>query len=347
MPIAINIQEFLELSKLHPVLDVRSPGEFEYGHIPGAHTLPLFSDEERAIVGTAYKQASRESAVNKGLSFFGPKMKELADAAKKINSGNTFIVHCWRGGMRSASVAWLLELYGHKVYLLRGGYKSFRKAVLESYNDEREILILGGRTGSAKTLILKEFIKLGEQVIDLEALAHHKGSSFGALGEKPQPSQEMFENELFSHLCKTDKTKTVWLEDESGMIGSRVIPKLFYEKMRRSRTFFLDIPFALRLNYLNEEYGKFASEDLKNAISRITKKLGGLETKTALEAIDTGDTKAAFEICLKYYDKTYDYGKNKREPKTVVICPFDALNIEGIAKEIIKMSSSKINHIER
>ena len=342
MPTAINIQEFLELSKQHPVLDVRSPGEFEYGHIPGAHTLPLFSDEERAVVGTAYKQVSREVAVNKGLAFFGPKMKELADDAKKISSGNTFIVHCWRGGMRSASVAWLLELYGCKIYLLRGGYKSFRKAVLESFNEKRNILILGGRTGSAKTLILKEFVKQGEQVVDLEALAHHKGSSFGALGEKEQPSQEMFENKLFCHLFETDKNKTVWLEDESGMIGCRVIPKLFYEKMRGNRTFFLDIPFESRLNYLTDEYGKFDSEGLKDAIRRITKKLGGLETKTALEAIDKEDKKTAFEICLKYYDKTYEYGKNKREPKTVVNCSFVELNVEKIAKEIIKMSKELV-----
>ena len=335
MPTPINIQEFLELSELHPILDVRSPGEFEYGRIPGAHSLPLFSDEERAIVGTAYKQVSRESAVNKGLAFFGPKMKELADSAKKLNKENTFLVHCWRGGVRSASVAWLLELYGYKVYLLRGGYKSFRRMALEGFNEERKILILGGRTGSAKTLILKEFVDLGEQVVDLEHLAHHKGSSFGALGEKPQPSQEMFENELFFQLYKTDKNKILWLEDESGMIGSRVIPKMFFEKMRSCNSFFLDIPFDVRLEYLNDEYGKFDPEDLKDAIKRITKRLGGGDTKIALEAIDNKDTKSAFEICLKYYDKTYDYGKNKRQPETVITCPFNTLNVEGIAKEII------------
>jgi tRNA 2-selenouridine synthase len=338
VPTSINIQEFLELSEQHPILDVRSPGEFEYAHIHGAHSLPLFSNEERAIVGTAYKQVSRESAVNKGLAFFGPKMKELADKAKKINSGKTFLVHCWRGGMRSASVAWLLELYGFKVYLLRGGYKSFRRTVLETFNEERQILILGGRTGSAKTLILKEFVNLGEQVVDLEHLAHHKGSSFGALGETPQPTQEMFENELFFQLFKTDKNKTIWLEDESGMIGSRSIPKMFFEKMRTSRTFFLDIPFEIRLNYLTEEYGVFAAEDLKDAIRRITKKLGGAEAKAALEAIDNGDNKAAFEICLKYYDKTYDYGKNRRDQESVTICPFDTLNIDKIAAEIISKS---------
>ncbi len=338
MPTSINIQEFLALSEQHPILDVRSPGEFEYGHIPGAHSLPLFSNEERAIVGTAYKQVSRESAVNKGLSFFGPKMKDLADDAKKISNGNTFLVHCWRGGMRSSSVAWLLELYGCKVYLLCGGYKSFRKKVLDSFNEEREILILGGRTGSAKTLILKEFVSLGEQVVDLEQLAHHKGSSFGALGEKPQPTQEMFENELFSQLYKTNKNKTLWLEDESGMIGSRVIPKLLFEKMRSSRTFFLDIPFDVRLQYLTDEYGKFNPEDLTEAIKRIKKKLGGLGAKAALEAIDNGDTESAFAICLTYYDKAYDYGKNKREAETVINAPFDLLNIEEIAKEIIKKS---------
>ncbi len=231
MPTSVNIKEFLELSEKHPVLDVRSPGEFEYGHIPGAHSLPLFSNEERASVGTAYKQVSREAAVNKGLSFFVPKMKSLVDDAKTISNENISLVYCWRGGMRSSSVAWLLELYGFKVYLLRGGYKAFRRMTLESFNEERKILNLGGRTGSGKTLILKELSNLGEQVVDLEQLANHKGSTFGALGEKPQPTQETFENELFFRLYKTDKNKAIWLEDESNMIGSRAIPKLFFEKV--------------------------------------------------------------------------------------------------------------------
>ena len=334
MPTSVNIQEFLDLSKQHPILDVRSPGEYEYGHIPAAHSLPLFSDEERAIVGTAYKQVSRESAVNKGLAFFITKTKELVDAAKIVSNEKTFLVHCWRGGMRSSSVAWLLELYGFKVYLLHGGYKAFRRTVLESFSEDRNILILGGRTGSAKTLILKELTKLGEQTIDLEHLAHHKGSTFGALGEKPQPTQETFENELFFQLYKTDTSKPVWLEDESNMIGSRAVPKILFEKIRKGNTVFLDIPFEVRLQYLTEEYGKFDPENLKAAITRITKRLGGLGTKIALEAIDTGDTKTAFEICLRYYDKTYDYGKNKREPETIVNYPFDTLNIEEIAKKI-------------
>jgi tRNA 2-selenouridine synthase len=301
--------------------------------------LPLFTNEERAIIGTAYKQVSRELAVNKGLEFFGPKMKELVKSAKKINSGTTFLVHCWRGGMRSGSVAWLLELYGFKVYLLKGGYKSFRNFALESFFEDRKMLVLGGRTGSGKTLILKELEKLGEQIIDLEKLAHHKGSSFGALGELPQPTQEMFENELFFQLLKSDKNKTVWLEDESNRIGARTIPQSLFEKMRACKNVFIDLPFEVRSEYLTQEYGKFAPEDLKDAIKRIEKRLGGLATKTAIEAIDSGDIKQAFELCLIYYDKTYTYGKNKRTPESVINCSFEKLEADFIAKGIKNYSS--------
>jgi tRNA 2-selenouridine synthase len=335
VPIPVHIPEFLELSKLYPVLDVRSPGEYASGHIPGAHSLPLFTDEERAIVGTAYKQASREVAVNRGLEIFGPKMKVLADEAKKIHKGNIFLVHCWRGGMRSGTVAWLLELYGFKVYVLRGGYKAFRRNALDSFGIERKIAILGGKTGSGKTLILKALVAKGEQVIDLEGLAHHKGSSFGALGEKAQPTQEMFENSLYMSLCKTDNNRVLWIEDESNMIGTKVIPKVFFTRMRSSPVFFLDIPFDVRLDYLTEVYGKFALGDLKEAISRITKKLGGQHAKAALEAMDNGDLKTAFGICLAYYDKTYEYGKSKRMPESIVSCPFQKIEAGEIAEVVI------------
>jgi tRNA 2-selenouridine synthase len=335
MPTPVQIHEFLELAKQHPILDVRSPGEYANGHIPGAHSLALFTDEERAIVGTAYKKVSREAAVNKGLALFGPKMQALADGAKKTTSGTIFLVHCWRGGMRSGTVAWLLELYGYKVYLLKGGYKSFRKNVLESFTEERKILVLGGKTGSGKTLVLKALATKGEQIVDLEKLAHHKGSSFGALGEKPQPTQEMFENELFIQLYTTDKLKRLWVENESSMIGNKVIPKSFFERMRSATTIFLDISDDVRLNYLTEEYGKFSKEELKDAIVRITKKLGGYDAKRALEAIDNNDLKGAFGICLVYYDKAYGYGKYQRAPETVTHYEFEELNAEFIADKII------------
>ena len=334
MPTPISILEFLELSKEHPVFDVRSPGEYNYGHIPIAHSLPLFTDEERAIVGTAYKQGSREAAVNKGIEFFGPKMKSIANEAKSKNKENVFLVHCWRGGMRSASVAWLLELYGHKVYLLKGGYKAYRKIVLEKFEEERELLILGGKTGSGKTLILQKLERMGEQIIDLEKLAHHKGSSFGALGETLQPTQEMFENELFFQLQSMDNYKRLWVEDESNLIGNRVIPKPLYVKMKTAKIFFLDLPFDIRVQHIIRQYGKFPKEDLKKSIERITKRLGGLSTKKALQAIDAGNLKDAFQLCLEYYDKTYDYGKSKRKKESLTNFIFEKLDIELIASKI-------------
>lgn len=334
MPTPLDIHEFLKLAETLPIFDVRSPSEYNYGHIPGAYSLPLFTDEERAIVGTAYKRVSREDAVNKGLAFFAPKMKLLANKAKKINNNSTFLVHCWRGGLRSGSVAWLLELYGFKVHTLRGGYKSFRKAAIESFSEERKMLILGGKTGSGKTIILHKLAEMGQQVIDLEQLAHHKGSTFGALGEQPQPSQEMFENELFFQLYKTDKNKIVWVENESVMIGNKVIPKAFFDHMRNSNSIFIDIPFEVRLNYLTEEYGKFDKADLKLAIERITKKLGGQHAKAALEAIDNNDLKSAFSICLTYYDRTYNSGKNQRPQETIIQYTFETLDTDFIAKKI-------------
>ena len=148
----ITIEQFLELAKQHPVLDVRSPGEYKHAHIPGAHSLPLFSDEERKNVGTAYKQQSRETAIKIGLDYFGGKMRGMVEEVEKLivdrgsltgkpsnneqRTSNNVLVHCWRGGMRSAGVAWLLDLYGYKVYTLVGGYKAYRKWVLAQFEKD-------------------------------------------------------------------------------------------------------------------------------------------------------------------------------------------------------------------
>ena len=195
MPVQkISIEEFLSLAKQYPVLDVRSPGEYTHAHIPTAHSLPLFTDEERKQVGTAYKQQSREAAIKIGLDYFGLKMRKMVEEIEGIvrsqESGvknlqasdselltpNSVLVHCWRGGMRSAAVAWLLDLYGFKVYLLVGGYKAYRKWILEQFEKDYNFNIIGGYTGSGKTLLVHELIKENKTVIDLEGLANHKGS---------------------------------------------------------------------------------------------------------------------------------------------------------------------------
>ena len=150
MPITkLSITEYLKLSKDHPVLDVRSPGEFSHAHIPGAYSLPLFSDEERKVVGTAYKQENREKAIKIGLSYFGNKMVSMIEEVEKLiadrkhsNISRSVLVHCWRGGMRSAGVAWLLDLYGFTVYTLSGGYKAYRNWVLKQFEGTYNIYVL-------------------------------------------------------------------------------------------------------------------------------------------------------------------------------------------------------------
>ena len=348
----LTIEEFLQLAKQHPVFDVRSPGEFIHAHIPNAISLPLFTDEERKIVGTAYKQQSKQAAIKLGLDFFGVKMKKMVEGVESLVADrkslaekshpltnndqqptNAVLVHCWRGGMRSAGVAWLLDLYGFKVYTLVGGYKVYRKWVLAQFEQQYNFKIIGGYTGSGKTLVLNELSKQ-HSTIDLEALAHHKGSAFGALGELPQPKQEMFENLLAERLADirwllAEKTPSqqandqrptcIWLEDESQRIGNLQIPMPLWYTIRKCPVYFLNIPFEERLDYLTEEYGKFTKEQLVNAIIRIQKRLGGLETKNAINHLLENNHKECFRILLTYYDKWYEKGLHNRENLTALL----------------------------
>lgn len=323
MPIQkLLIQDFLQLAEQHPVFDVRSPGEYNHAHIPGAYSLPLFTDEERAVVGTTYKQQSRQKAIKTGLDYFGPKMRKMVEEVEalcsKLQTANqqttNILVHCWRGGMRSAGVAWLLDLYGFKVYTLVGGYKAYRKWVREQFEKEYSFKIIGGYTGSGKTLVLQQ-LSQQHATINLEALANHKGSAFGAMG--PQPTQEMFENLLANAFNQqqtiNNKPQTIWLEDESQRIGNLQIPMPLWNTMRKSPVYFLDIPFEERLDYITEEYSKVEKEKLVNAVIRIQKRLGGLETKNAINYLLEDNHKESFRILLRYYDKWYLKGLYNRE----------------------------------
>jgi tRNA 2-selenouridine synthase len=332
----ITVEEFVKLSLAHPVFDVRSEGEFSHAHIPGAFNLPLFNNEERAVVGTIYKQSSRELAIKKGLEFFGPKMKDMIVFVEKTitqtNPENkTVLVHCWRGGMRSAGVAWLLDLYGFKVFTLVGGYKAFRNWVLSKFEQKFDFKILGGYTGSGKTIVLKALKEKGAAVVDLEGLAGHKGSAFGNIGLPKQTSQEMFENKLsveIEAIALNKPGQSIWLEDESQRIGTVNIPQPLWNHIRTCPVAFLDIPFEARLDYLVETYGKLDKTELGEAIKRIQKRLGGLETKMSLQFLEENNLKECFSILLKYYDKQYGKGLNNRpEPKpTITTIPTVVVN---------------------
>jgi tRNA 2-selenouridine synthase len=441
MPIQkIEITEFLALSKKHLLIDVRSPSEYTHAHIPNAKNIALFNDEQRKIIGTAYKQENKQVAIKLGLDFFGPKMRKIVEEVEQMSVGNwqlaiasvqraggtgqmaegkwqvaggsgqfaesniqnepdcplppatCILIHCWRGGMRSQAVAWLLDLYGFNVYLLQGGYKAYRNWVLQQFEKEYNFKILGGYTGSGKTYLLEALQKNGETVIDLEGIASHKGSALGALGMGKQPTQEMFENKLAKelyeksfltntletnnteesinnaqHSSSTPNNKSIcvepitncqlpteniqpstanciWLEDESQRIGLVQLPIMLWNKMRSSKVFFIDIPFEERLEFLTKEYGLHKKEDLVNAIMRIQKRLGGLETKNAINFLLENNFKESFRILLNYYDKYYLKGLYNRENAEELINKIQAKNVQ--AEDNLKKIKPKLSYFD-
>ena len=333
----ININDFLELAKSHLVIDVRSPSEYAYAHIPNAQSMPLFTDEERKVVGTAYKQLSRENAIKFGLDYFGPNMRKMVERVELLSkvsdsqphTSKKILVHCWRGGMRSGAVSWLLNLYGFQVFTLEGGYKGYRNYILQQFERPFNFKIIGGFTGSGKTPLLYGLQKNKQEIIDLEGIANHKGSALGGIGQEPQPSQEMFENLLGTELAKYDETTPIFLEDESQRIGNMQIPMAMWHNMRKSVVYFMDIPFEERLDYLTAEYGKQNKTDLVNAIMRIQKRLGGLETKNAINYLLENNFKESFRILLKYYDKWYEKGLYNRENPAELITKIEAQSIDN------------------
>ena len=303
---ALSPEAFLAFAKSAPTLDVRSPAEFAAGHMPGAVSMPLFSNEERGIVGTAYQQLGHLPAYQIGLEIVGPKMAGFVKQATELaGEGNPIGLYCWRGGMRSGSVGWLLSQGGFIINTLRGGYKAYRTYVQSHLEKAWPLVVLGGPTGSGKTDVLKAMAAKGTQVIDLEGLANHKGSAFGGIGQAAQPRIEMFENELVARLLAFDTIQPIWVEDESQSIGHVFIYGPFFEQMRRAPFFRLNTAFEVRVERLVTEYAGLPDEELVNAIGKIAKRMGPQHAKVALECLKQGNYADVARIALAYYDKAY------------------------------------------
>lgn len=295
------------------ILDVRSPGEFSHAHIPGAINLPLFSDSERSQVGTTYKKVGREAAIEQGLAIVGPKLHDFVKQAKQHVKNDIAKVHCWRGGMRSSSMAWLLSTAGLKTATLKGGYKAFRQWVLSTFSVKHRIFVIGGLTGSGKTQILQALKQNGEQILDLESLANHRGSSYGMLGMPLQPSNEHFENKIAVEWAAFDPARPVWMEDESRLIGSCKIPDSLFSLMRAAPLFIVKKPFSERLGQLLKDYGSADRKQLIEATQRISRRLGSLRAKEIIQAIEAGRLDKAIEMTLQYYDAAYLKGIDQRK----------------------------------
>jgi len=334
----ITIGQYLKHHLSLPLVDVRSPAEYKKGHIPNAVNVPIFSDEERAVVGTAYKQESKERAIEIGMEYVQPKLRHFIDETLRAASQQTVVVHCWRGGMRSRSFAQHLVENGFaQVYVIESGYKAFRKHVLHAFEVDAQLIILGGYTGSAKTELLKQIQQTSDQqVIDLEGLANHRGSAFGGIGQDPQPTVEQFENNVFWEWKDMDLTRQVWVEDESRAIGTVMIPEALFGKMRSQRMYFLDISRDERARHLVKGYGESDREKLKDSITRISSRLGGLNTSNALQHVDNGEMFEVAKIVLTYYDKYYSKGVARREENMVTTIPLKTTDSIQNAHQIIQ-----------
>ncbi len=336
----ISISKFLELAENIKIADVRSPSEFNAGHIPGAINIPLFDDKERESVGTKYKKEGRLPAILEGLSLTAPSIRSKLEEGLHIAANGKLLVHCWRGGMRSEAMAWLFSMGDLEVFVLEGGYKAYRHLVLEKLSDKRKMIVLGGMTGSSKTHIIRFLNTRGEQVIDLEKLANHKGSAFGSLGQPPQPSTEHFANILFTEFDKLNRDLPLWIEDESRNIGTVFIPDSFYLNMQDTITVILVMDLNTRLPRLIEEYSNYPAGALISSVLKISKRLGGDKTKDAIDAIEKGDIAKAIEIVLYYYDKAYLFGLNKKNGKNLIYVESDTDDIETNALKVLHASSA-------
>jgi len=329
----IKIEEAFSL--LWPIIDVRSPAEFEHGHIPGAINIPLFSNDERAHVGTVYKQQSKERAIKIGLEYVTPKLESFINNSQKIAPLGKVIVHCWRGGMRSQSFAKHLVDNGFSdVGVIIGGYKAFRNHVLVKLETPVNLRVLGGYSGSGKTHILNELKKRGKQVIDLEGLANHKGSAFGGIGQAIQPTVEQFENNLFNEWKKLNLHEPIWVEDESHNIGRVKIPMQFFKQMRNAKLYFIDIPKNERAKHLVTEYASCNSQLLAESIQNISRRLGGVNVKNSIELLDNENYYEVAKIALNYYDKSYLKGMNNRNGENVINIALPSTNHYENALEI-------------
>ncbi|MFM7311597.1 MAG: tRNA 2-selenouridine(34) synthase MnmH [Cyanobium sp.] len=321
-----------------PILDVRSPGEYRQAHIPGALSLPLFDDGERAEIGTLYKQRGRTPAVRRGLALVGPRLESLAEQLERTAAtGSPLRLHCWRGGMRSGSVAWLAGSLDLPVQLLDGGYKRFRRWALELFELPWPIRLLGGRTGCGKTELLRALREQGVAVIDLEGLAHHRGSSFGALGLPPQPSTEHYENLLAMALRQVRGAREIWLEAESSQVGRCRIPAGLWRQMCEAPVLEVRRPLQQRLDHLVTIYGVQDPDALAEATGRIARRLGPQRTTAALDAIARRDWATACAQMLDYYDRCYDH-----ELRAHAVAPVDLADLAPEAAAAVLLDGGLI-----
>ncbi|KAA3617784.1 MAG: tRNA 2-selenouridine(34) synthase MnmH [Calditrichaeota bacterium] len=312
-------QSFIKADKI-PIIDVRSPLEYQKGHIPLAINIPLFTNEERHEIGIIYKKLGKLQAIEKGLGFVGPKMMEIAQKARDISEHNERKVYCWRGGMRSEKMAWLFELIGMQCQVLEGGYKAYRNCQSADFSKIENLIILHGSTGCGKTEILKELSLKGEQVIDLEKLANHRGSAFGFIGNKnKQPTSQQFQNDIHNTLTNLDFSKRIWIEGESMKIGLATLPEALWLRMKKAHVIEIRVERTKRVKRIVKEYGLYPKPELMDSILKINSQFGKQNTQDAVHFLEMGQLEETANLLLKYYDHSYEYTRKRFREQSIFV----------------------------
>lgn len=302
-----------DLSEFTEIIDVRAPSEFAEDHIPGAINLPVLNDDERVEVGTLY-QSNPFEARRLGAGLISANIaNHLATHLANKDKSYSPLIYCWRGGMRSNSMAHVLRSVGWRARLIEGGYKTFRKHVSDELerlfsHPELQLTVLAGPTGVAKTRLLQSLEQEGAQVLDLEGLANHRGSVLGLAPNECQPSQKMFETRLWKCLSELDLTQPVFTEAESNRIGVLHCPASLWRKLGTSKVVAIDLPLEQRAAFLLDDYPHFCAdpEHLKSLLDRLIKIRGHEQVATWHQQIDTGEWQAfVISVLRDHYDLVY------------------------------------------
>jgi tRNA 2-selenouridine synthase len=337
----------VEMPRFSEIIDVRTPTEFQDDHIPGAINCPVLSDEQRVEVGTIYKQVNPFEAKKRGAAHVSRNIAEQIERHfLKQPKDYRPLLYCWRGGQRSASLAIVLGQIGFRVALLNGGYKTYRGEVMDGLRSVPEGLsfrILAGRTGSGKTPTLRQLAAHGEQVLDLEAIACHRGSLLGSEPDAAQPAQRWFESQLYDQLRQFQTDRIIWVEAESNKIGQLHLPKELWHKLKASPGVELHADVPTRVQHLLAEYAHYTRDPapLKLLLRRLKYRLGTTIVEAWCDDIDHGRWEAFVGNMLRqHYDPTYDHSFRENYPRVTQAMSVNEVSSVAVVQELIRLGST-------
>jgi tRNA 2-selenouridine synthase len=336
----LAIDNWIDQPADNQIIDVRSEGEFAKGHIPGACNIPVLTNSERAAVGKLYKQNGADKAEGLGHTLVDPRKAIIVKHVSMLSTNKRPRLYCWRGGLRSQKMAALLSENGFSPQILRGGYKSYRQTVSHFFAQPLPLLVLEGNTGSGKSEILRHLAAAQEQVIDLEAEAKHRGSAFGHLGEKQQPTTSQMHNNLYQKMSGFTLSRRIWIEGESLRIGKITLPEGLWENMNRAPRIEIEANKERRIERIISEYGDFPQDDLLRATQMLRQRLGNERLQKISAAIRAGELGNAVEILLEYYDRGYSLSRDRHRNGPIRTFPLRPISIAAQIDDLLRTANT-------